>query len=566
MRRYRCFAVLLGAVLLCSALFGAAPVTHAQQRAWAQVGGVPATVTFNDVFMLDARNAWAVGQDGAAGVIYHLSQAPEGWVTSREASFTASLRAIAAVSANDIWAAGDAGMFHKGDAGWESVALPVSAQLNTIQLLGDGSTGWAGGASAPDSSGQRRQFMLRYQDGSWQVDPFFSGAGQIQGLHFASAESGWAVGSTLNDRTGIWRYHNGRWSSEDDQAACDIGCLRGLARVRAIDDETAWAVGTTIGLCAICISTSDYLIQRVGGEWRDGLPYDVIAPFYPNGNQRPSLSLNGLAFSGRDDGLAVGSRTAMGPEDGPPGTRPQALRYHTGAWSIEPLPLLVGDLHAVSMADSDHALAVGSDGLILSYGYSLLAAPPPTARVDDPHDPMVSYFATTGHTLRGRFRDYWTQHGGLMQFGYPLTEEFIEQNATDGNGYLVQYFERNRFEFHPENQPPYDVLLGLLGRSVTAGRAGEAAFQPVMDDGSGLTYFAATGHHLAPEFLAYWQAHGGLAIFGYPISEPLQENQEGLSYLVQYFERNRFEYHPENRGTPYAVLLGRLGAQVLGLP
>ncbi len=27
-------------------------------------------------------------------------------------------------------------------------------------------------------------------------------------------------------------------------------------------------------------------------------------------------------------------------------------------------------------------------------------------------------------------------------------------------------FERNRFELHPENAPPYDVLLGLLGKEV----------------------------------------------------------------------------------------------------
>ena len=32
-------------------------------------------------------------------------------------------------------------------------------------------------------------------------------------------------------------------------------------------------------------------------------------------------------------------------------------------------------------------------------------------------------------------------------------------------------------------------------------------------------------------------------------------------YTVQYFERARFEWHPENRGTPSEVLLGRLGAQ-----
>jgi hypothetical protein len=60
---------------------------------------------------------------------------------------------------------------------------------------------------------------------------------------------------------------------------------------------------------------------------------------------------------------------------------------------------------------------------------------------------------------------------------------------------------------------------------------------------------------LRNQFLAYWQSKGGLAIFGYPISEPFQEGP----YIVQYFERNRFELHPENAGTPYEVLLGLLG-------
>jgi hypothetical protein len=46
-------------------------------------------------------------------------------------------------------------------------------------------------------------------------------------------------------------------------------------------------------------------------------------------------------------------------------------------------------------------------------------------------------------------------------------------------------------------------------------------------------------------------------MFGYPISE---EFFEGGS-VVQYFERARFEWHPENEGTPYVVLLGQLGRE-----
>ena len=60
---------------------------------------------------------------------------------------------------------------------------------------------------------------------------------------------------------------------------------------------------------------------------------------------------------------------------------------------------------------------------------------------------------------------YWQAHGELAQFGYPLSEEFT-QVLEDGRVYTVQYFERARFEYHPENAPPFDVLLGQFGRRI----------------------------------------------------------------------------------------------------
>ncbi|GEM_PF-4737195 len=77
------------------------------------------------------------------------------------------------------------------------------------------------------------------------------------------------------------------------------------------------------------------------------------------------------------------------------------------------------------------------------------------------------FFATTGHTLGGIFKTYWEQHGGLAQFGYPITEEYQEVSLTDGKTYTTQYFERARFEEHPENKgTQYEVLQGLLGREM----------------------------------------------------------------------------------------------------
>jgi len=62
---------------------------------------------------------------------------------------------------------------------------------------------------------------------------------------------------------------------------------------------------------------------------------------------------------------------------------------------------------------------------------------------------------------------------------------------------------------------------------------------------------------------AAWTKFGGVAQFGFPLSQPFQEvsKDDGKSYLVQYFERQRLEFHPKNKGTPFEVLLGRLGAE-----
>jgi hypothetical protein len=180
-------------------------------------------------------------------------------------------------------------------------------------------------------------------------------------------------------------------------------------------------------------------------------------------------------------------------------------------------------------------------------------APVPPSASDDSH----LYFPETGHTLSNGFKTYWEQHGGLAVFGYPISEEFTERNPDTGQSYTVQYFERNRFEYHPEFKgTPYEVSLGRLGVQI-APQVFPTAPAPAVND-PGTLYFPETGHTLSGAFLAYWQQHGGLDIFGYPTSEPFEQN----GHLVQYFERNRFEYHPENAGTPYEVLLARLGVDL----
>jgi len=73
-------------------------------------------------------------------------------------------------------------------------------------------------------------------------------------------------------------------------------------------------------------------------------------------------------------------------------------------------------------------------------------------------------FQETGQTVKGKFLTYWESHGGLPQQGFPISGEMQERSDTDGKTYTVQYFERNRLEYHPEQQDPkFQMLLGLLG-------------------------------------------------------------------------------------------------------
>jgi hypothetical protein len=182
-------------------------------------------------------------------------------------------------------------------------------------------------------------------------------------------------------------------------------------------------------------------------------------------------------------------------------------------------------------------------------------------------------FKETGFTVSGRFWDTW--QGGrsfedsVYTNGYPITALRDEVSATDGKSYKTQWFERARFESHPENPSPNDVLLGLLGVAAAQGRQDEAPFKPVSNPGGRAQWFPETGHTLGDfsegglAIIAYWSQRGDVKQFGLPISEPFFEANkgDGTSHLVQYFERQRFEYHPEYKGTRYEILLGRLGSE-----
>ncbi len=147
---------------------------------------------------------------------------------------------------------------------------------------------------------------------------------------------------------------------------------------------------------------------------------------------------------------------------------------------------------------------------------------------------------------------------------------------------MVQWTERARLEAHPENAAPYNVLLGRIGAERLA-QLGRDPFREGREPGPlpGCLWFEETGHNVCDQepnngFMTYWQSHGlqlqntvayarSLALFGLPLTVAQPETSStGEQLITQWFERARFEWHPNNPSQS-RVLLGLLGNETLAL-
>lgn len=173
--------------------------------------------------------------------------------------------------------------------------------------------------------------------------------------------------------------------------------------------------------------------------------------------------------------------------------------------------------------------------------------------------------------IGGRFLEFWEENGGLEVFGYPLTS--VRAQSTDDGTFLTQYFERARFEQHPENEPPYDVLLGRLGverlQALGQSLSDFATETPI----ESCQFWPETQHNVCGTFLTAWRSEGvqidddprlsdaeRLALWGLPLTSQIPVATDAGTVMTQWFERARFEQHPD--GT---VRFGLLGSEILGV-
>lgn len=574
-----------------------------QMRDWGSRGRVIALLAVTVLAALgpgDGGRATRAAATDCTPVLHHTFGAPVA---------LHRMDAVTAAGTGNVWAVGQSYTYDYSGTGRSGTVISTTSTL--LHWVG---TEWQAVASPDPGAVLGPVFAFGRRD-TWltasRIDPATGGGPP---LIFHSDGIAWAAGSIVDlqghpVRTGtvaalggsspadLWAVGSGIWhGSHDSWQAVPVRELPGgtleLRSVAASSRDAAWAVGTfqatgqTTGQNIMLhwngVAWGPVTVPGIQPRTVAAVPGQAGAWVGGNGGSAhwdgqawttvpvPGLGAGFMShIAVNKDGAAWA--TAEGyPNPGTPGSPSPALYHWDGRhWTLVPGSLDTPRMtySSLTIEGPDNVWAVGTRGFDAPGGGSSaeiahIFSPCglPTAPVANPQADGVRYFPEVHHTLRGLFRAYWEAHGGLAQFGYPITEEYQEPNATDGQTYRVQYFQRNRFEYHPENAgTPYEVLLGLLGRS----GGGGTAFQPLPSAPPGVRFFPQTGHTLAPELAAYWESQGGLAVYGYPISEPSVTNEPNKQpYIMQYFERNRLEYHPDFP-PDFRVSLGLLGAELL---
>lgn len=181
--------------------------------------------------------------------------------------------------------------------------------------------------------------------------------------------------------------------------------------------------------------------------------------------------------------------------------------------------------------------------------------------------PNTLFFPETGYTLDDAFLQFWQSTPRALQIlGYPISAPFLQASTTEPDTFLrVQYFERAVLEEHLQPDRRIVVLGRLLGNELIRGRQNEQPFLPVPRTAqSAVDWDLVTRHTIADApapFKRFYDSSGGLRVFGRPTSEQFQElnPDTGTRHWVQYFERQRMEWHPAASDPNFRVLLGRLG-------
>lgn len=524
---------------------------------WAWAG--PASPTENPRFLRIAGGSYRVVGTGDR----------EGGEVARNSAAIYKIELTA--RSGEGWAIGIGGgprIWHLQEGTWRNYPHNLGRDLTwtDITVNNDGTDGWIT-ASRTDLT----PVLLRLRNGEW-VEQQQTAGNELRYVTISpNGAHAWAIGQMgeQGSDSAAYQWVNGAWVQRNTfQGRPAAIPQRVVANSLTVDDNgNGWLLSPPPPE-----NTANAYITRLTSDGPEQIQVDL--PVTRRDVQSiTSIYLHEARVNAVGNGWITGAAQVQ-TNSGGTETRPVLLRLldsgfqevATGRIGIKPSNVDPIDLRLSPMSitpDGSHVWLVYQEDLNF---LSLFELTEPWFQSLPPGAPTLPgpgiCFQESAFCMRGAFAAYWQASGGLKQFGFPITPEVTERFGD--RTYTVQYTERARFEWHPENQAPNNVLLGLLGNTLVDPRRGEQPFQPAQANNSpGYRFFQQTGHDIGPPFLAFWESRGGLPVFGLPRSEAFEEKSaiDGKTYLVQYFERNRLEYHPENQGTEFEMLLGLLGIE-----
>ena len=194
----------------------------------------------------------------------------------------------------------------------------------------------------------------------------------------------------------------------------------------------------------------------------------------------------------------------------------------------------------------------------------------------DPPDPNLGHnilalqlTQADGTAVICDFLAHYLRTGGLARWGY-ATSEILEERPNT----LTQYYQRGAVDCHfrdgrwrVERRLTWDFIGGGLGGAPDPGVEAPRSEYPGLFPGPwGLrvSNFAVDGTFTG--FRDFFQAHGGVAAFGYPKTEARYDDDPAAvlrlpeatpGFIRQYFQAAVFEFHPDDPADP--VKLGLAG-------
>lgn len=215
---------------------------------------------FSAVAAVSANDVWAIGSSPTAGdarpFIAHYKQGRWRLASSPDARPGTTLRAIAAVSAGDVWVVGDMGGTHTLAEHWDGHVWQVipTPRLRGHDVLLTGLTAlsahniWAVGSTGSVSDGTRRGLVEHWDGRVWRVIPTPQPGvvdDALSAVAASSATNVWAVGTSEgNDyQTGLLVEHwDGRaWRVAPNPALPPTN--DGLVAVAVRSPRDVWAAG-----------------------------------------------------------------------------------------------------------------------------------------------------------------------------------------------------------------------------------------------------------------------------------------------------------------------------------